>query len=201
MNIPGATYRLQFHGQFTLKNAYDIIEYLASLGITDIYASPVLAAKTGSAHGYDAIDPSCINPEIGTAEDFQKLVSRAKEKGIGWVQDIVPNHMSFSPENKMILDVLENGVESRYAGYFDIDWHHPYQGLTGKLLAPFLGKFYGDCLESGELVLEYDGDGFKIRYFETVFPVSIESYDMILSLNLGRLKRTAGAAVLFFAHE
>jgi (1->4)-alpha-D-glucan 1-alpha-D-glucosylmutase len=100
--------------------------------------------------------------------------------------------MSFHPQNKMIMDILENGTQSRYADYFDIDWHHPYQGLTGKLLAPFLGKFYGDGLDAGELVLEYDSDGFKIRYFDTRFPISIESYDMILSLNLDSLKRSAG---------
>lgn len=189
LRIPIATYRLQFNLDFTFKDAQAIIPYLAELGISDIYASPILKARSGSKHGYDVVDPDELNPELGTPEEFEALMATVQAYGLGWLQDIVPNHMAFSSQNLMLVDVLENGPESQYRDFFDIHWEHPYAGMKGRLLAPFLGKFYGDCLESGELELQYDFHGFSINYYHQKFPLKIETYTQVLTHDLERLRR------------
>jgi (1->4)-alpha-D-glucan 1-alpha-D-glucosylmutase len=192
MRIPLATYRLQFHADFDFQAAQAIIPYLAELGISDVYASPILAARQGSTHGYDVVDPSEINPELGGLEGFEALSRDIQQHGLGWVQDIVPNHMAFSSQNKMLVDVLENGPNSKYRDYFDIDWNYPYQGTKGRVLAPFLGKFCGDCLESRELQLQYDQGGLSINYYDLKFPIRIESYYPVLTYELYRLQEKLG---------
>jgi (1->4)-alpha-D-glucan 1-alpha-D-glucosylmutase len=117
---PVSTYRLQFNRDFTLNDAETILPYLWKLGIKTIYASPVLTAVKGSNHGYDVTDPLKINPEIGTAADFERLLKRVHDYKMGWIQDIVPNHMAFSTENPWIYDVLEKGKNSEYYKFFDI---------------------------------------------------------------------------------
>jgi (1->4)-alpha-D-glucan 1-alpha-D-glucosylmutase len=188
MHIPLATYRIQFHAGFNFRAAQTIVSYLAELGISDLYASPIFTARAGSLHGYDVVNPSEINPELGGESEFAKLTAALKAEGIGWVQDIVPNHMAFDSQNDMLVDVLENGPDSQYHNFFDIDWNHPYGGIKGRLLAPFLGKFYGDCLESGELLLKYDQEGLSVNYYNWRFPLRIESYGQVLMYNLGRLR-------------
>ncbi len=192
MKLPTATYRLQFTPHFTFEVAQTIIPYLAELGISDLYASPILKARTGSTHGYDVVDPHQINPELGGEEKFQKLIEIVQKYDLGWIQDIVPNHMAFSSLNPVLVDVLENGPHSRYKDYFDIDWNHPYEGIRDRVLAPFLGKFYGDCLESGELKLQYEQCGFTINYWDCKFPIRIESYSKILDHNLSKLRQKLG---------
>lgn len=192
MKIPTATYRLQFTSQFTFEMAKTIISYLSELGISDIYASPILKAQSGSTHGYDVVDPNQINPELGGQEEFEKIIEVVQEKQLGWIQDIVPNHMAFSSQNPLLVDVLENGPNSQYKNYFDIDWEHPYEGIRHRVLAPFLGKFYGDCLESGELKLQYDRNGFTINYWDWKFPIQIESYGKILDYNSEELRNKLG---------
>ncbi len=180
MRIPDATYRLQFNAQFGFREAAEIIPYLKELGISDLYASPIFEAVPGSAHGYDVCNPDRLNPELGTAEDFERLAQAVKSAGMGWVQDIVPNHMAFSSCNWRLMDALENG-DSFYRSFFDIDWEHPV--LAGKVLAPFLGSHYARCLESGEIALVYsggDGPGLSIRYGDLRWPVALESYPGIL---------------------
>jgi (1->4)-alpha-D-glucan 1-alpha-D-glucosylmutase len=184
MKVPRATYRLQFSPQFTFESAQGITDYLSRLGVSDIYASPILKAKKDSAHGYDVVDPTQINPQLGGKAGFDLLVSQAQEKGLGWLQDIVPNHMAFDSENRILMDILENGSHSRYYSFFDIQWDHPYNHLKGKLLAPFLGDLYGKCLDRNEIKLNFDEDGFNIRYFEWKFPLKIESYAQLLGNNL-----------------
>ncbi|MEP0910752.1 malto-oligosyltrehalose synthase [Leptolyngbya sp. GB1-A1] len=192
MRIPLATYRLQFTPDFRFAHAQAIVSYLAELGISDIYASPVLTARQGSTHGYDTVNPKQISPELGGEEAFNALLEELKPRDMGWLQDIVPNHMAFDSQNYILVDVLENGPDSQYHDYFDIDWNHPYEGLKGKVLAPFLGKFYGDCLESGELQLKYNEQGISINYYALSFPIRIESYSHVLMHNLSQIREKLG---------
>ncbi|MBI5642210.1 MAG: malto-oligosyltrehalose synthase [Deltaproteobacteria bacterium] len=193
MKIPSSTYRLQFNFLFGFKDAKETIGYLNELGITDIYASPVLKARKGSMHGYDTVDHGVLNPELGTDDDFKSLLYEVKKHRMGWVQDIVSNHMAYDGANHMLMDVLEKGRESRYIGFFDIEWDHPYEGIKGRVLAPFLGKIYGEALESGEIKLSYDEDsGISVNYFGFSFPLKIESYATILTHELKRLKKKLG---------
>lgn len=192
MRVPVATYRLQFTPDFGFDAAMAIAPYLAELGISDIYASPILTPCRGSQHGYDVVDPHAINPELGGMERFERLSQVLKGHGIGWVQDIVPNHMAFDSQNRMLVDVLENGPDSPYHDFFDINWNHLYEGIRGRVLAPFLGKFYGECLESGELQLRYSQQGLAVYYYEFRFPIRIESYYRVLTYDLGRLRAQLG---------
>ena len=192
MRIPLATYRLQFHRNFTFADAKAVGSYLRDLGISDVYASPIFRARTGSLHGYDVVDPNQINPELGGLEQFDELAGEIQRQGMGWLQDIVPNHMAYDSENWMLMDVLENGLNSAYADYFDIEWDHPMENMHHKVLAPCLGKFYGQCLEDGEIVLKYDAQGLAVHYFQLRLPINIESYSMVLAPSLGALRRKLG---------
>jgi (1->4)-alpha-D-glucan 1-alpha-D-glucosylmutase len=193
MRIPSATYRLQFTSDFGFAQAAAVVDYLHELGISDIYASPIFQARPGSQHGYDVVDPNQLNPELGTVEEFETLITSARRLGIGWVQDIVPNHMAYDSGNKLLMDVLENGPSSPYSDFFDIQWDHPYESMKGKILAPFLGRFYGECLEDGEIVLRYDASGFRVVYYGLTLPVNIEAYSEVLTENFPALRRRIGA--------
>lgn len=192
MRIPRATYRIQFQSNFQFDAANKIILYLAELGISDLYASPIFKARAGSTHGYDVVDPTQINPELGTSEDFDALVGTIKRHDLGWIQDIVPNHMAYDSQNLWLMDVLENGPDSDAFDYFDIDWEHPYEDFKGRVLAPMLGNFYGECLKEGEIQLQYDESGLSVNYYSLRLPVRIESYARFLSQNLGQLARELG---------
>jgi (1->4)-alpha-D-glucan 1-alpha-D-glucosylmutase len=192
MYIPKSTYRLQFNSGFKFSDAEGIIDYLGKLGISDIYASPVMKARKGSMHGYDIVDPNQFNPEIGTQDDFNSLTEVLKSKSMGWIQDIVPNHMAYSHENQMLIDLFENGSLSRYYNFFDIEWTLYHGRSQQKVLAPFLGKSYQAALESGELKLNYDSEGFYINYFGNRFPLKMESYGDVLSYNFGKVKNKLG---------
>lgn len=172
--FPSATYRLQFHKEFTLRDAISLVPYLSSLGVSHLYASPLLAAMPGSTHGYDVCDPTCINPEIGTEEDLAELIGELHRRGMGLVLDIVPNHMGIGGRhNPWWWDVLKHGRSSRFARVFDIDWDAP--GCDGKILLPFLGETYQESIASGALRAETAGDGFVLRYHEHEFPLVAES--------------------------
>ena len=151
MKIPATTYRLQFNPEFGFADAVAAVAYLRELGVSDIYASPIFHSRSGSMHGYDIVDPNRLNPELGSEQEFASLIDQVRRHDMGWVQDIVPNHMAYDGQNHMLMDVLENGEASQFKDYFDIDWNHPYENLKAKILAPFLGEFYGDCLEKGEI--------------------------------------------------
>ncbi len=185
MRVPVATYRLQFNSAFGFKAAKDIVPYLAALGISDIYASPIFQARTGSAHGYDVVDHNKLNPELGGREDFLELVGALKERGMGLLQDIVPNHMVYSIKNPMVADVLESGERSRYFRFFDVDWDYRSAGLQGRILAPFLGEHYGDALEEGAIRLTFSQSGFAIDYHGLIFPLRLESYSRVLGMEEG----------------
>jgi (1->4)-alpha-D-glucan 1-alpha-D-glucosylmutase len=192
MKIPTATYRLQFSHTFGFNQARVIASYLSELGISDIYASPVLKARKGSSHGYDNVAPDELNPELGTLEDFTKLAEEVKNCDLGWLQDIVPNHMACDSQNRMLMDVLESGKNSVYYHFFDIEWNHAYESIKGRLLIPFLGDYYSRALENGEIDLKYDENGFSINYFNSHFPLNIESYLNVLTYKINRVQKRLG---------
>ncbi|MEG4013411.1 MULTISPECIES: malto-oligosyltrehalose synthase [unclassified Microcoleus] len=192
MRIPTATYRIQFHGGFKFEAAKQIVSYLEELGITDLYASPIFKARKGSTHGYDVVDSNLLNPELGNSEDFESLTYEIKQRKMGWLQDIVPNHMAYDTQNLLLSDVLENGPDSDYFDYFDIEWNHAYENLKGRVLAPLLGNFYGECLENGEIQLQYREKGLTINYYDLKLPVKIDSYGKFITHDLGHLGRELG---------
>jgi (1->4)-alpha-D-glucan 1-alpha-D-glucosylmutase len=192
MRIPVSTYRLQFNPSFGFKEAREIVEYLSELGISDIYASPIFKAREGSPHGYDVVDLGKLNPALGTPEDFEELIKELKNQKIGWIQDLVPNHMSYSGENEMLMDVLENGESSIYFNFFDVDWNHTYDSMRKRILAPFLGRLYGESLEDGEIRLIYDHNGFAINYYDLKFPMSMQSYLNIITYRSNTLRKRLG---------
>ena len=171
--IPRATYRLQFHRGFTLRRATELVPYLHSLGISHVYASPLLKACPGSTHGYDVCDHSQINPELGTEAELAELVATLRKYDMGLVLDIVPNHMGIcGRENAWWWDVLMTGRASPFAEYFDIDWDSPDPRLQGKVLLPVLGDFYGRVLGRRELQLVWEGDEVLLAYHEHRFPIA-----------------------------
>ena len=192
MRIPRATYRIQFNPFFGFQAAKEIVPYLAELGISDLYASPIFKARKGSPHGYDVVDQNQINSELGSQSDLEELAMALAEHELGWLQDIIPNHMAYSHENTMLMDVLENGQASDYYTFFDVEWEHPYEAIRGRVLAPFLGTFFGEALEKGQLKLVYDDSGLRLTYFDMGFPLKIESYLNIFTHDLERLKNSLG---------
>ena len=143
--IPSATYRLQFNAQFTFSAAREIVAYLHELGISDLYASSYLQAKEGSIHGYDVVDQTVLNREVGNEETYQGLVEELQRFGMGQILDFVPNHMCIeSTENTRWMDVLENGQSSPYAYFFDIDGQPVKNELTGKVVLHFLPPYCPD---------------------------------------------------------
>jgi (1->4)-alpha-D-glucan 1-alpha-D-glucosylmutase len=192
MRIPTATYRIQFHSEFGFDAAKNITDYLANLGISDLYASPIFKAKTGSTHGYDVVNPNQLNPELGPEESFEALVQTLKQHQMGWLQDIVPNHMAYDSQNRWLMDVLENGPTSDYVDYFDIVWNSPFEQSYQPILTPLLGNFYGESLENGEIQLKYDETGLTVNYYSSSIPLRLESYATFLTQNLGKLVRTLG---------
>ncbi len=186
MEIPGSTYRIQFHKDFTFKDLESIIDYLHDLGITTIYASPITAAVGGSTHGYDVIDPHQINPEIGTREDLKRIREKLSAKKMSWIQDIVPNHMAFHVSNSRLMDVLERGPHSEFYNYFDILWDHSSPDLKGRLQVPFLGKPLDQAIAEREIAIDYDDGGFVLRYLSTAYPLSVSAYRLILPAEFDR---------------
>ncbi|WP_432725290.1 malto-oligosyltrehalose synthase [Variovorax sp. W6] len=189
-HIPRATYRLQFHKGFGFEDAIRVLPYLAKLGVSHVYCSPIQRARPGSMHGYDVVAHAEINPELGGAEGFARFVDALKANGLGQLLDMVPNHMGvFGADNAWWMDVLENGPASLFAQHFDIDWQPLNAELAGKVLLPVLGGHYGEALDGGELVLcfEETAGSFAIRYFEHRFPLAPESYPAMLERALVRL--------------
>ncbi|MFW5742489.1 MAG: malto-oligosyltrehalose synthase, partial [Spirochaetota bacterium] len=143
-------------------------------------------------HGYDVVDHGEVNPELGGRRGLEELVAEAHEHALGWIQDTVPNHMAYSPENPLLVDLFENGEHSRFRGFFDVDWETPYESMAGRLIAPFLGDLYGKVLDRGELTLEYGEAGFGIRYYEKRFPLRMETYRDVLTRRLSDLETKLG---------
>ena len=187
--VPRATYRIQFNAGFTFAAAQAIAPYLAELGISDVYASPILRARKGSSHGYDVVDANALNPELGSDNDFDALHQVLQHHRLGLLLDVVPNHMAASSENAWWMSVLENGEHSRYLHYFDIDLAAvTLHGQTStKVLLPILGKPYGEALEAQEIGLHFDADGFFFTYYDRRLPLAPESYGQVLRECIGAL--------------
>jgi (1->4)-alpha-D-glucan 1-alpha-D-glucosylmutase len=178
---PGATARLQLHRDFTFDDAAACVPYLAELGITHLYTSPILRARPGSMHGYDIVDHGMVNPELGGEDGLYRLVAELRRHELGLIVDIVPNHMGGGgADNAWWLDVLEWGRASPYADFFDIDWNPPDPELRGKILVPFLGEPYGTCLERGDIRLRFDDGRLDATYGEHVFPIAFGFYQIVL---------------------
>ncbi|HET6629068.1 MAG TPA: malto-oligosyltrehalose synthase [Woeseiaceae bacterium] len=177
-----ATYRIQFHQGFTFADAEQQVPYLASLGISHLYASPITTAQPGSTHGYDVIDPTRVNPELGGEQGFRSLVAALRAHGMGVVLDIVPNHMSVTGTgNRWWWDVLTNGPASEYAKVFDIDW-------SEKLLLPFLGSPLPEAIAQGDLALQRREHGLVVEaYGRHRFPVRPEDRDADTDTDLAAL--------------
>ena len=173
--VPVSTYRLQLSEQLTFDDAAAQVPYLARLGVTHLYLSPVLTAAPGSTHGYDVVDHAEISPALGGLEGLRRLAAAARAAGLGLVVDIVPNHMAVPTpgwHNRALWSVLAHGPESPYASWFDVDW----SAGEGAVLMPVLGSRIGAVLAAGELTLETAdvpglGEQVLLRYFDHVFPV------------------------------
>ncbi len=176
MYRPLSTYRVQLHQDYSLKKLSAQLDYLQKLGIRTIYGSPILQSRAGSQHGYDGIDPTRIDPELGTQDEWEQLHRELQQRGMGWLQDIVPNHLAYSSQNPLIRDVFEKGPLSEFYQYFDINWQHPNAEFSGKVMVPILGKDEGEALTDGELQLTYADGELQLAYYEHQFPLQPESY-------------------------
>jgi (1->4)-alpha-D-glucan 1-alpha-D-glucosylmutase len=206
-SLPVATYRLQLTAQFGFYQAAAIVPYLKALGISHVYASPFLKARSGSSHGYDVVDHNAVNPELGGEEGLDRLCAVLAAADMGLILDFVPNHMGIHhADNPWWLDVLEGGPKSVYAPFFDIDW----QGLQGHpgggVLLPLLGNPYGDALHNGEVALRYEaGSGsFSAWYYEHRLPISPVRYSEVLQRIVAHANARdtpAGSRLLEFAER
>jgi len=193
--LPRATYRIQFGKHFGFDQAAAIAPYLADLGISHVYASPYLNARSGSEHGYDIVDHNSLNSDLGDAAAFQNMLLAFRKNNLEHILDYVPNHLGVGgADNPFWLDVLEWGQQSPYAAWFDIDWHSHSEFLNGKLLIPFLAEQYGSVLEAEKLQLKFDaGCGeFSIWAYDShKLPVSPLTYPQILGSDVPELERLA----------
>ena len=193
--VPCATYRLQLNLAFTFRQAASVVDYLNDLGITDCYTSPFLMAHPGSMHGYDVTDHTRFNPEIGSEEEFTAFAERLKQRAMGLVVDVVPNHMCIThPSNLWWWDVLENGPSSDYSAYFDIDWNPPKSELANKVLLPFLPDQFGLVLESQAIKAVYDAGIFSLDSQGTLYPLAPRSWALLLERVLQKVKEQLPAA-------
>jgi (1->4)-alpha-D-glucan 1-alpha-D-glucosylmutase len=194
IHVPVSTYRIQLNRFFRLEQATELIEYLADLGVSDCYISPIHKARHGSLHGYDVTDHGILNPEIGTDDQFRRFAVEIRSRGMGLLLDVVPNHMCISEEtNCWWWDVLENGPSSPYASFFDIDWNPPKEDLIDKVLLPMLEDQYGRVLENREIQLAFDHGTFHVLYHGLKLPVAPGTYHFVLDPLLEQLLRAQGS--------
>ena len=173
MTVPLATVRLQLHRGFDFTDGAALVPYLHKLGVSHLYLSPILTARAGSLHGYDVVDPTRVNPELGGENGLASLVTELRKHGMGLILDIVPNHMAIGNENAWWMDVLRQGRTSRFAKFFDIDWSPNDPNLRDKVALPVLGRPYGEVLAEGEIAIDQAHGLF--RYFSHCFPLSPQS--------------------------
>ncbi len=186
--IPSSTYRLQFNRWFTFAQAREIAPYLHALGVSDAYASPYFQARPDSLHGYDITDHNKLNVAIGSREEYDSWIAELHAHSMGQVLDFVPNHVGIAePLNQWWMDVLENGPSSRYAPYFDIDWHPLKSDLRDKVLLPILSDQYGRVLERGELQVYFEEGTFYLRYGDRRLPIAPGTYRYVLEIALQNL--------------
>ncbi|WP_332815529.1 malto-oligosyltrehalose synthase [Ramlibacter sp.] len=183
--IPVATYRVQFHEDCRFADVAEAVPYLDALGVSHLYSSPFLRARPGSTHGYDIVDHSALNPEVGDEHDFDRLCRALRRHGMGQMLDLVPNHMGvLEADNAWWLQVLEHGQASAHARTFDIEWDPAAPEMRGRVLLPVLGDHYGRVLESGELRLHFDAQAgaFELRHWNHRFPLDPATYPDIFGV-------------------
>src|SRR4051794_4017839 len=163
-----ATYRLQLHPGFDLRAAAGLVEYLATLGISHVYLSPIFEARAGSEHGYDGVDPTAVREALGGRAGLHDLVGALHLQGLGILADIVPNHLAADERNPWWWAVLREGPGSEDAALFDIDW----DAGDGRVLLPILGAPLADVVDAGDLRIDEDGDEPVLRYFDRRFPLA-----------------------------
>ena len=186
--IPVSTYRLQFNHAFTFKDAASLVPYLEDLGITDCYASPYFTAIPGSSHGYDVIDPTTLNPDLGDESEYQQFIQALDNHQMGQIIDVVPNHMGIDRSaNPWWQDVLENGPSSKHAKIFDIDWNPVKPELENKVLLPILGEQYGIALENQEISLSFTDGVFFLKYYDHHLPIDPSTWPLILTFRQDEL--------------
>jgi (1->4)-alpha-D-glucan 1-alpha-D-glucosylmutase len=186
--IPGSTYRLQFNRWFTFAQAREIVPYLHALGVTDVYSSPYFQAGAESLHGYDITDHNKLNPVVGSREEYDSWVAELHAHSMGQMLDFVSNHVGIAePSNEWWMDVLENGPSSRFAPYFDIDWHPLKSDLRDKVLLPILSDQYGRVLERGELRVFFEEGTFYLLYGQRRLPIAPGTYRYVLGIALQNL--------------
>jgi len=191
--VPSSVYRIQLNRDFTFRHAAMLAPYLKELGIEAVYCSPYFQAVAGSMHGYNVVNPNSINSEIGTPEEYSSFCDALAKNDLGQILDVVPNHMGvMDKDNRWWLDVLENGLCSAYAQYFDIDWKPAKQELWGKVLLPVLGDFYGKVLENQEIRLIFQDGGFTVFYHNHCFPIDPKTYPVILEADIDKLSNDMG---------
>lgn len=189
MHKPNSTYRIQFHENFNLKSLDQIIPYLIELGIGTLYASPIFKAMPGSTHGYDVVNPLKINPEIGTEAELIEISQKLKAAGISWLQDIVPNHMAFHPDNAWLMDVLQKGSASDFSEFFDIDLRKG----DGRLMVPFLGEDLEEAIAAQKIKLVATKGQYYLNYGESNWPVNAETARTLSTPNLEDINSDAEA--------
>ncbi len=188
-----STYRLQLHAGFSLSRVRELVPYLDRLGVTHLHLSPLLRARSGSQHGYDVVDPTTLNPEIGTEDDLEQLVAQLRRRDMGLVLDIVPNHMAASSENWRWEDVLAHGFTSPYARWFDIEWRVGDRDLHSRVLLPLLGDLRSWVVERGELGVVLIGGDLRVRYYDHSLPLDPSTYPLVLQRAWEECERDLGA--------
>ena len=195
MTAPRCTYRVQLRPGFGFREAGAILDHLADLGVSHLYLSPILQAVPGSTHGYDVVDHARLSADLGGEDGFAALATSAKERGLGLLLDIVPNHMAIDPANAWWWDVLENGRSSLYSLYFDVSWDPPEPRLKEIVLVPVLADHYGRELERGALRLARERGRILLYYEDRAFPISPSSIDGILGAVAARTGSSAAAEI------
>jgi len=196
IDIPLATYRVQLSGHLTFAEVRPLVDYFSRLGIGALYLSPFFRAAAGSTHGYDVVDPTEIDPSLGSEEQFGALAESVRTAGLGLMIDIVPNHMGVSDaHNRWWQDVLANGPGSAFAKFFDIDWNPPKEALRGKVLLPVLGDQFGKVLEEKQIELAYEDERFVLHYFDRAFPTDPSTWLAILRRMVERVSERLEADV------
>ena len=194
MRVPLATYRLQLGPGLTFDGAAALLPYLERLGVSDCYTSPFFETASDASHGYDVNDHNRLRDELGGEPAFRRFAAGLRARGMGLLIDLVPNHMGIAKNrNARWRDMLEHGPAAPSAVYFDVDWAPVKAELAGKVLLPILGEHYGAVLDSGQLRLTLDAEGFSVRYYETVLPLATRSWARILGHRLAELQRKLGA--------
>jgi (1->4)-alpha-D-glucan 1-alpha-D-glucosylmutase len=203
-SVAWATYRLQLAPGFGFEQAAALAAYLADLGVTHLYASPYLQAAKGSAHGYDVVDHSKVNDELGGEEGRHRMVQELDRLGLSQLLDIVPNHMAIGDRaNRWWWDVLENGFASSYAPYFDVDWERPLQRPHNRIILPVLSDHYGRLLEKGMLFVRREAARAVLCYKEAdqCFPLCPETVGELVEEAAARCGRPRMALLGRFLRE